>query len=53
MEVASTKRDSEYFLFSSLTFSQIWLIPQVNDHQSNLTKLRKKEKKKLCSRTVI
>jgi hypothetical protein len=33
------------FLFSGLTFSQIWLTPQVNDHGSNLTKLRGKKKK--------
>lgn len=54
MEVARTKRDSEYFLFSGLTFSQIcahcsseWLITS-----SNWQNWREKEKN-LVQRTVF
>ncbi len=32
LQVAKIEKDSEFFLLFSLTCSQIWLIPLVDDH---------------------
>jgi hypothetical protein len=47
MEVARTKRDPKKNSTCRLTFSQIWLIPLVDDCQSTyLTQLKKTKTKK-------